>query len=123
MKLTIPESHEGLANHSASPTMATKYYLALAITALVSATQAKKDVLFIAVDDLRTQLGAYGDQVVKTPHMDALAMRSLVFERAHCQVAICSPSRASLLTGRRPDTIQGLLANWEKARHHPGPPC
>ena len=112
-----------------SSTMATKYcYSVVAITVLISAAQTKtegsfKDVLFIAVDDLRTQLGTYGEQYVKTPHMDALANRSLVFDRAYCQVAICSPSRASLLTGRRPDTIQGLLANWEKARHHPGPPC
>ena len=66
--------------------------------------QAKKDVLFIAVDDLRTQLGAYGHQSAKTPHIDALASKSLVFDRAYCQVAVCSPSRTSLLTGRRPDT-------------------
>ena len=66
--------------------------------------EAKKDVLFIAVDDLRTLLGAYGHQSAKTPHIDALASKSLVFDRAYCQVAVCSPSRTSLLTGRRPDT-------------------
>ena len=85
--------------------MATKCCVFLAVICLlISAAQTKKDVLFIAVDDLRTQVGAYGDKSVKTPHMDALASKSLVFERAYCQVAICSPSRASLLTGRRPDT-------------------
>ena len=63
-----------------------------------------KNVLFIAVDDLRTKLGAYGHSQVVTPNFDLLASKSLVFERAYCQVAVCSPSRTSLLTGRRPDT-------------------
>ena len=65
---------------------------------------AKKDVWFIAVDDLRPQLSFYGEDAAKTPQLDALAAKSMVFERAYCQVAVCSPSRASLLTGRRPDT-------------------
>ena len=63
-----------------------------------------KNVLFIAVDDLRTELGTYGHAQVVTPNFDSLASKSLVFERAYCQVAVCSPSRTSLLTGRRPDT-------------------
>ena len=63
-----------------------------------------KNVLFIAVDDLRTELGTYGHSQVMTPNFDSLASKSLVFDRAYCQVAVCSPSRTSLLTGRRPDT-------------------
>ena len=63
-----------------------------------------KNVLFFAVDDLRPELGAYGSPIVKSPNIDALASKSIVFERAYCQIAVCSPSRASLLTGRRPDT-------------------
>ena len=64
----------------------------------------RKNILFFAVDDLRVELGAYGHPQVKSPNVDELASKSLVFERAYCQVAVCSPSRASLLTGRRPDT-------------------
>ena len=63
-----------------------------------------KNVLFFAVDDLRPELGTYGSNIVKSPNLDDLASKSMVFERAYCQIAVCSPSRASLLTGRRPDT-------------------
>ena len=63
-----------------------------------------KNVLFFAVDDLRTELGAYKHSEIISPNLDALAAKSILFERAYCQVAVCSPSRASLLTGRRPDT-------------------
>ena len=63
-----------------------------------------KNVLFIAVDDLRPELGTYGQNFIKSLNIDALASKSIVFERAYCQVSTCSPSRTSLLTGRRPDT-------------------
>ena len=66
--------------------------------------ETRKNILFFAVDDLRVELGAYGHSQVKTPNIDAFISKSLMFERAYCQVAVCSPSRASLLTGRRPDT-------------------
>ena len=66
----------------------------------------RPNVLFIAVDDMRPELGCYGNPVVKTPNMDRLAARGIVFNHAYCQQAVCSPSRSSLMTGRRPDATR-----------------
>ena len=63
------------------------------------------NVLFIAVDDLRPELACYGATHMRTPNIDRLARRGVLFERAYCQQAVCAPSRNSLLTGLRPDAM------------------
>jgi len=73
---------------------------------VIQAEQARRNVLMIAVDDLAGALGCYGNTVVKTPHIDQLAKEGIVFRNAYCQLPLCNPSRASLLTGRRPDQIR-----------------
>ena len=75
----------------------------------------RPNVLFIAVDDLRPELGCYDSPIAVSPNLDALAKDGLLFNRAYCQQAICRPSRASLMTGARPETT-GLFHNYVALR-------
>lgn len=75
----------------------------------------RPNILFIAVDDLRPELGCYGSEIAITPNLDALAADGMLFKRAYCQQAICRPSRASLMTGARPETT-GLFHNYVSLR-------
>ena len=66
----------------------------------------KPNILFIAVDDLKPLLGCYGNTLVKSPNIDRLAKMATVFDKNYCQQAICGPTRASIMTGTRPDATK-----------------
>lgn len=85
--------------------------LAIPLAALEGAEKNKPNILFIAVDDLRPELGCYGDSQAKTPHIDKPAAQGMRFARAYCQVAVCGASRASLMTGILP-TSKRFLDAW-----------
>ncbi|MBL8235371.1 MAG: sulfatase-like hydrolase/transferase, partial [Bryobacterales bacterium] len=100
----------------------TRFCLLLALTVVGAAlfgspvTQSqprKPNVLFIAVDDLRPEFGAYGSKYIHSPNLDRLAKQGVTFDRAYVQQAVCSPSRSSLLTGTRPDTTKV----WDLVTH------
>ncbi len=93
----------------------------LALVVAVSLDRAtaadRPNVLFIAVDDLRTELGCYGSPHIHSPNIDRLAAGGTTFLRAYCQQAVCSPSRSSLMTGLRPDStkVYDLVTHFRKA--------
>jgi iduronate 2-sulfatase len=76
----------------------------LALEADLPAGQ-RMNVLLICVDDLKPLLGCYGSDTIKSPSIDRLAQRGIVFERAYCNQAVCAPSRNALMTGLRPTTL------------------
>ena len=87
--------------------MKTKLLLALIpATVLASCTSEpeKPDIIYISIEDMKPDLGCYGHPVVYSPRLDEFANDAVMFLDAHCQVALCTPSRTSILTGIRPST-------------------
>lgn len=89
----------------------TYYLLLVAFISVLGCKSPKKEtnkpnILFVSIDDLRPTLGAYGDTIAITPNMDQLAAEGMTFRQTFTQVAVCAPSRASLMTGLRPDSTR-----------------
>jgi iduronate 2-sulfatase len=92
-----------------------------AAVAMGSGAQTKPmNVLFIAVDDLRPELGCYGHPVVKSPHIDQLAATGAAFSRAYCNIAVCGASRASIMSGVRPGVKRFVGHDCYLDQHLPG---
>jgi iduronate 2-sulfatase len=83
---------------------------------LAARSAPKPNVLLLVADDLRAELGCLGNRQIISPNIDRLAKRGRLFTRAYCQQAVCNPSRASFMSGLRPDTIEvwDLKANFRK---------
>ena len=82
-------------------------------------TKPRYNVLFIISDDLRPTLGCYGNPIVKTPNIDALAARGTRFDRAYAQFPLCNPSRSSMLNGRYPTQTGVMDNNTYFRKQHP----
>jgi iduronate 2-sulfatase len=111
MRLTLAVYIFALLSSSAAPLPSSRQVAAVA-------PAPKYNVLFLISDDLRPVLGAYGNKIIKTPNIDALAARGTRFDHAYAQFPLCNPSRSSLLNGRYP-TQTGIMDNntYFRAKH------
>jgi arylsulfatase A-like enzyme len=98
----------------------TTLVLFLALPLTIFGTSEKPNILFISVDDLNDWVGCLnGHPDTKTPNIDRLAQRGMLFSNAHCQAPICNPSRTSIMWGMRPSTT-GIYDNGPNTAEAPG---
>ena len=86
------------------------FLLAFGLASPLGAAAEKLNVLFLATDDWRPEIGCYGTPGMVTPNVDKLAAHGVLFSRAYCQFPLCNPSRTSMLTSHYP-TVTGVLDN------------
>ena len=97
-------------------------FLVLTLVVASSASTAepsKRNVLLIVADDLNTDLGCYGHELVQSPNLDRLADRGVRFDRAYSQYPVCNPSRSSFMTGLYPDQTGVLTNGFTSATSNP----
>ncbi len=82
------------------------FFMLVSATSLYAQKTTKPNILFIAVDDFKPEMGAYGNNLIKAPNIDKLAKMGTVFMSNYCQQSVCGPTRASLMTGMRPDVTK-----------------